>query len=166
MIPVFTRIIAVSTVCLAMLFALAIPLSSSPNPESVLVFAFENQTDDRNIDWIGTGLSELVVERLTAERDLYIFNRDERTNAYERMGIPESVAVTRATAISIGWDTGADFVVIGRIYGTHQDFQIEARILNLQNSSSGQNVIVNGDLQNLISMTSSLSFKLARQLVP
>jgi tetratricopeptide (TPR) repeat protein/TolB-like protein len=166
MIPVFTRIIAVSTVCLAMLFALAIPLSSSPNPVSVLVFAFENQTDDRNIDWIGTGLSELVVERLTAERDLYIFNRDERTNAYERMGIPESVAVTRATAISIGWDTGADFVVIGRIYGTHQDFQIEARILNLQNSSSGQNVIVNGDLQNLISMTSSLSFKLARQLVP
>src|SRR5215217_7517358 len=117
MFSVFTRIIAVSTVCLAMLFGLVLPLSSSPNPGSVLVFAFENQTDDRNIDWIGTGLSELVIERLTAERDLYIFNRDERTTAYQRMGIPESVAVTRATAISIGWDTGADFVVIGSIYG-------------------------------------------------
>jgi tetratricopeptide (TPR) repeat protein len=142
------------------------PLSASPNSESVLVFAFENQTDDRNIDWIGAGLSELVVDRLIAERDLYVFNRDERTTAYERMGIPESVAVTRATAMSIGWDTGADFVVIGRIYGTHQDFRIEARILNLKNSSSGLNVIVDGDLQNLIPMASSLSFKLARQLVP
>jgi tetratricopeptide (TPR) repeat protein/TolB-like protein len=166
MIPVFTRIIAVLTVCLATLFAWANPLPASPNPESVLVFAFENQTDDRNIDWIGTGLSELVAERLTGEHDLYVFNRDERTTAYERMGIPESMAVTRATAMSIGWDTGADFVVIGRIYGTHQDFRIEARILNLQDSSSGLNVIVNGDLQNLIPMASSLSFKLARQLVP
>jgi tetratricopeptide (TPR) repeat protein/TolB-like protein len=166
MIPVFTRIIAASVVCLSALFGLAIPLSARPNPDSVLVFAFENQTDDRNIDWIGTGLSELVVERLASEPDLYVFNRDERTIAYERMGIPESVAVTRATAMSIGWDTGADFVVIGRIYGTHQDFRIEARILNLKNSSSGLNVIVNGDLQNLIPMASSLSFKLARQLAP
>jgi tetratricopeptide (TPR) repeat protein/TolB-like protein len=166
MIPVFTRIIAVSTVCLAVLFGLAIPLSARPNPQSVLVFGFENQTDDRNLDWIGKGLSELVVERLTAERDLYVFNRDERATAYERMGIPESVTVTRATAMSIGWDTGADFVVVGRIYGTHQDFRIEARILNLQDSSSGLNVIVNGDLQNLIPMASSMSFKLARQLVP
>src|SRR6478735_601368 len=152
MIPVLTRIIAASIVSLAALFVLAMPLSASPNSESVLVFAFENQTDDRNIDWIGTGLSELVVERLAAERDLYVFNRDERTTAYGRMGIPESVAVTRATAMSIGWDTGADFIVVGRIYGTHQDFRIEARILNLRNSSSGLNVIVNGDLQNLIPM--------------
>ena len=142
MIPVFTRMFAVTTVCLAMLLSLATPLSARSNPESVLVFAFENQTDDRNIDWIGTGLSELVVERLSAERDLYIFNRDERTTAYERMGIPESAAITRATAMSIAWDTGADFIVIGRIYGTHQDFRIEARILNLQDSSSGLNVIV------------------------
>ncbi len=166
MIPVFTRIFAVATVCLATLLFLAMPLSARPNPESVLVFAFENQTDDRNIDWIGTGLSELVVERLSAERDLYVFNRDERTTAYERMGIPESVAVTRATAMSIAWDTGADYIVIGRIYGTHQDFRIEARILNLQDSSSGLNVIINGELQNLIPMAMSLSFKLARQLVP
>src|SRR6185369_7548551 len=153
-----------SIVCLATLSWLAMPLSARSNPASVLVFAFENQTDDRNIDWIGTGLSELVVERLTAERELYVFNRDERTTAYGRMGIPESVAVTRATAMSIGWDTGADFVVIGRIYGTHQDFRLEARILNLQDSSSGLNVTVDGDLQNLIPMASRLSFKLARQL--
>ena len=149
-----------------MLFASAVPLMASPPPQLVLVFAFENQTDDRNLDWIGTGLSELVTERFTAERSLYVFNRDERSAAYERMGIPESLAVTRATAMSIGWDTGADFIVIGRIYGTHQDFRIEARILNLQNSSSGLNVIVNGDLQNLIPMASSLSFKLVRQLIP
>jgi hypothetical protein len=67
MIPVFTRIIAVSIVCMATLSCLAMPLSARSGPATVLVFAFENQTDDRNIDWIGTGLSDLVVERLTAD---------------------------------------------------------------------------------------------------
>jgi TolB-like protein len=165
MIPVFTRIIGVSIVCLASLFGLAMPLPASPNRDSVLVFAIENQTDDRNVDWIGTGLSELIVERLTAERDLYVFNRDERSTAYERMGIPESVAVTRATAMSIGWDTGADFVGSAGFSGRIRIFGSK-RILNLQNSSSGLNVIVDGDIQNLIPMASTLSFKLARQLVP
>jgi len=167
MIPVFTRIIAVTAVSLAAFFSgLALPRTAYASPESVLVFAFENQTDDRNLDWIGTGLSELVAERLSSERNLYVFNRDERTMAYERMGIPESVSVSRATAMSIAWDTGADAVVVGRIYGTHQNFQIEARILNMQDSTSGLNVAVNGELQNLIPMATTLSFKLARQLVP
>jgi len=167
MIAVFTRIFAVTTVCLAALIAsLALPSTAYANPESVLVFALENQTDDRNIDWIGTGLSELIIERLSVEHDLYIFNRDERTAAYERMGMPESSAVSRATAISIAWDTGADAIVIGKISGNHQDFRIEARVLNLKDSSSGPVVNVSGELQNLIPMAASLSFRLARQLSP
>ena len=167
MIAVFTRIFAATTVCLAaVLVSLALPLTVQASPESVLVFAFENQTDDRNIDWIGTGLSELVLERLAAERDLYIFNRDERTAAFERMGIPESGTVSRATALSIAWDAGADAVVVGKISGSHQNFRIEARVLNLQDSTTGPTVFVEGGLQNLIPMATSLSFKLARQLAP
>jgi len=160
--PVFTRIIA----AIVALAALTTPVAAGVNTPSVLVFPFENQTGDHNIDWIGTGLSEMVVERLSAEHELYVFNRDERATAYERMGIPESVVVSRATAMSIAWDTGADLVVVGRIYGTHQDFRIEARLLNLQDASSGPDVVVSGELGNLIPLTTSLSFKLARQLVP
>ena len=167
MIAVFTRIFAVMTVCLAAVPGILVfPLGAQALPETVLVFAFENQTDDHNIDWIGTGLSELVVERLAAEREIYVFNRDERTSAFERMGIPESLAISRATALSIAWDTGADAVVIGKISGSHQDIHIEARVLNLQDSSTGPAVSVHGDLQNLIPMAASLSFKLSRQLVP
>ena len=78
----------------------------------------------------------------------------------------EAIGISRATAMSIAWDTGADSIVIGRIYGTHQDFKIEARILNLKEASAGPDVAVSDELQNLISMATSLSFKLARQLVP
>lgn len=159
----FSRIVAAIVVCLV---ALLSPLAVHADTASVLVFSFENQTDDRNIDWIGPGLSELVIERLSAERGLYVFTRDERTTAYERMGIPESVSVSRATAMSIGWDTGADAVVIGKIYGTHEDFRIEAHIVNLDGASSSPDVIVSGELQNVVPMATTLSFRLARQLVP
>jgi tetratricopeptide (TPR) repeat protein/TolB-like protein len=161
--PVSTRIFAAIAVCL---LTLAFPHVASASPGSVLVFSFENQTGDRNIDWIGTGLSEMVAERLSAEHGIYVFNRDERTIAYERMGIPESVAVSRATAMSIAWDTGADSIVIGRIYGSHEDFRIEARVLNMEDSSAWPDVVVTGELQNLIPMATSVSFKLARQLAP
>src|SRR5215831_16118773 len=105
--PVFTRISSAIAVCL---LALIFPFAASARPSSVLVFSFENQTGDRNIDWIGTGLSELVTERLSAEYGIYVFNRGERSTAYERMGIPESVSVSRATAMNIAWDTGADSI--------------------------------------------------------
>ncbi|HLQ78233.1 MAG TPA: tetratricopeptide repeat protein [Terriglobia bacterium] len=164
---VFNRIAAVFAVCaVSYIVAFAAPLSASADSNSVLVFCFENQTDDRNIDWIGTGISEMVLERLAAERSLYVFNRDERTTAYERMGIPETITVSRATAVSIAWDTGADSVVVGKISGTHQDFRIEAHILNLRDASSGPAIVVKGELQNVVPMATSLSFQLARQLVP
>src|SRR5438477_3503839 len=88
--PVFTRIFTAIIVCL---LALALPPATHANPASVMVFSFENQTGDRNIDWIGTGLSEMVAERLSAEQGIYVFSREERATAYERMGIPDSVAV-------------------------------------------------------------------------
>ncbi len=160
---VLTRIVAAIAACCV---ALALPPVSLAGPTTVLVFPFDNQTDDRNIDWIGTGLSELVTERLSAEHDLYVFNREERGAAYERMGIPETISVSRATAISLAWDSGADAIVIGKIFGTHQEFHIEARILRLKDTSSGEDVVVSGDLQNVIPLTASLSFRLSRQLVP
>src|SRR5216110_87016 len=92
---VFNRIAAVFAVCVVFyVVAFVTPMSACADTNSVLVFSFENQTDDRNIDWIGAGVSEMVVERLAAERSLYVFNRDERATAYERMGIPETVSVS------------------------------------------------------------------------
>ena len=43
---------------------------------SVLVFPFDNESNDRNLDWIGEGISELIIERLQSEPDLYVLQRD------------------------------------------------------------------------------------------
>ncbi len=121
---------------------------------------------DRTLDWIGQGLAAAIGDRLTARRELYVFGLDERVAEYERLGIPEGASVSRATAIRMAWDMGADALVTGRISGTHEAFQIDATILNLADDTAGVDVTVAGKLDELIPMAANLASSLAKQLVP
>src|SRR5262249_29620839 len=133
---------------------------------TVLVFGFENQTGDHNIDWIGEGLSDLISDRLFSENELYVFNRDERAAAYDRLAIPETVLVSRATAIKIAWDLGAGGAVLGTLSGSHDDFHIHARILDLASATSASDIEVAGKLDDVMPLAAKLSGQLAKTLVP
>ena len=61
---------------------------------------------------------------------------------------------------------GADVLVTGRISGTHEAFQINAKILNLAEDTAGVDVTVAGKLDELIPMAANLASNLANQLVP
>jgi len=150
---------------------LAIALATfSPLPsygqQTVLVNAFENQTGDRTLDWIGQGVAVSIGERLGAQRNLYVFGLDERLAAYDRLGIPETVNVSRATAIRMAWDVGADILITGRLSGRPDEFRIDARILNLVNDTAGADVTIQGKLDEVIPMAASLASRLSRQLTP
>lgn len=133
---------------------------------TVLVNAFGNDTGERNLDWIGEGLATAIADRLHTQRELYVFGRDERQAEYERLGIPEPLSVGRATSIRIAWDVGADLLVIGRYSGDHDDFRVEARVLNLGENTIDLELSVTGKLDELISMSASLASRLAVALVP
>jgi tetratricopeptide (TPR) repeat protein len=142
------------------------PAALSAQTTTVLVNAFENQTSDRNLDWIGEGLAVLIGERLTSEARLYVFSRDERMAEYDRLSIPDSVSVSRATAMRLAWDMGADVIVTGRISGTHDDFRIEAKILDLGEGGRDASATASGKLDDVISLAASLSSQLAKAVVP
>jgi Flp pilus assembly protein TadD/TolB-like protein len=144
----------------------SMPSILSAQQTTVLVNAFENQTSDRNLDWIGEGLSVLIGERLTAQPQLYVFGLDERMAEHDRLAIPDTVSVSRATALKIAWDMGADIIITGRISGTHDDFRIEARVLDLTEGNLNFEVNSSGKLDDVISMAASLSSQLAKGLVP
>jgi Flp pilus assembly protein TadD len=133
---------------------------------TVLINAFENQTGDRTLDWIGEGIATTVGERLGDQPELYVFGLDERIAEYDRLGIPETVAVSRATAIRLAWDMGADVLVTGWISGTHDAFRIDARILNLVDDTGGSNIIINGKLDEILPLAAFLATGLAKQIVP
>src|SRR5262249_20307860 len=99
---------------------------------TVLVFPFENEPNDRTLDWIGEGISELINQRLQPESSVYIMSREERIAVYDNIGIPEAAALSRATALKVGWEAGADSIVAGAFSGTADQFHITARLVDLE----------------------------------
>ncbi|MBI4475213.1 MAG: hypothetical protein HY646_21295 [Acidobacteria bacterium] len=125
------------------------------------MFPFENASSDRNLDWIGEGIAELINERLQSE----VFTRDERLAAFEKLGIPSEAAVSRATAVRLGWDAGADFVITGRYSGTPENFEVSARVIDLASSRSGREFKVTVKLEEFVrTRAKALDYMLGGQL--
>jgi tetratricopeptide (TPR) repeat protein/TolB-like protein len=148
-----------------MVVVLAATTAARADSSTVLAFPFENLTNDRTLDWIGEGISELIVERLQPEPGVYVFSREERLAAYERAGIPETAMVSRATALKFGWDNGADNVITGSFSGTADDFHILARLVDME-AGSAIEVKAEGKLQDVIPLTMTASWQLLRKIIP
>lgn len=133
---------------------------------TVLVFPFENLSTDRNLDWIGEGIAELIIERLRSEPGVYMFSREERLAALNKLGIPETATVSRATALKLGWDTGADGVVTGRFSMAAGQFEISARLADMEIGGSLEGINVRGRLEDVIPLMTALSVQLLRRIVP
>src|SRR5262245_14603823 len=99
---------------------------------TVLIFPFENLSSDRSLDWIGEGISELIIERLQREPAVYVYSREERLGMFDKLGIPETTSVSRATALKLAWDGAADNAIAGVFSGTPEQFHISARLMDTE----------------------------------
>jgi tetratricopeptide (TPR) repeat protein/TolB-like protein len=133
---------------------------------TVLVFPFENLSNDRSLDWISEGIAELIIERLQTEPGVTMFSREERLAWFDRLGIPETAMVSRATALKLGWDTGADSVVMGRFSGSPDQFEINARLVDMEKGGSSEEIKVEGKLEDVIQLTTALSRQLLNKIAP
>src|SRR5579883_2393282 len=148
-----------------MALALGVTGVAHADSSTILVFPFENQSNDRTLDWIGEGLSELIIQRLQPEPGVYVFSRDERLAIYDRIGIPENASLSRATTLKLAWDTGADHTVTGVFSGTADHFHITARLVDAEAGSASE-AEVDGKLEDVIPMTMNLSLRLLKKIVP
>jgi len=144
---------------------LAVTGRASADSSTVLVFPFENLSTDRTLDWIGEGIAELIVERLQPEPGVYVCTREERLTGYEKLGIPETTMVSRATALRFGWDTGADNIIAGSFSGTNDKFQIVARLVDMEAGGASE-IKLEGRLEDVIPLTMTLSWRLLKKIVP
>jgi len=132
---------------------------------TVLVFPFENLSNDHTLDWIGEGIAELIIERLQTEPGVYVSTREERLAGYETLGIPETAMLSRATSLKFGWDAGADNVITGSFSGTAGDLRIAARLVDMEAGAASETNI-DGKLEDVIPLTMTLSWQLLRKIVP
>jgi len=132
---------------------------------NVVVFSFDNLSNDRTLDWIGEGISELIIQRLRPEPGVYVFAREERLAAYEMFGIPDTSVISHATALKVGWGSGADQIVIGNFSANGGKFRMIARLVDLQ-AETAVAINLEGQLEDVIPLTMNASWQLLKKLVP
>ena len=99
------------------LITLVIPASSAvqaqnPNADVVMVLPFENVSNRPEYNWVGESFADALAELLN-KPGLVVVSSDQRELAYQQLRIPETVIVSRATAIKLARQAKASIVVIG-----------------------------------------------------
>jgi len=121
-----TILLAVASVSLAAATANAQP----PAPARILVMPFENVTREGRIFWLTEAAAVLITDDLNALGAAAI-TRVERQQAFERLQVPPSAALTDATVIRIAQLVGAAQVVLGSLQLENESLVVRARSIAL-----------------------------------
>lgn len=95
-----------------------------------LVFPFENAGSSPRLDWIGEGLEELTIQRLSAAGQ-QVYSHDGRANELDRYGLPPRARLSRATMLRLAEELDADFVIFGTFSSDGKALTVVARTLRV-----------------------------------
>ena len=124
-----------------------------------LVFPFENAGASPRLDWLGEGLEELTIERLSGAGE-QVYSHAGRLVELERYGLPRSSKLSRATMLHVAEDLDADFVVFGRFMANGTSLTIESRILKVSPARLLPALRETGTLDSLMDLHSRLVWRM------
>ena len=159
------------------LFALAVclcVLGPVAEADTYVVLPFFNVSKDKNLDWIGESLSEMVTEALAAE-GLVVLDRDNRVEVYRRLSIRPYAVLTKASVIKIGEALDAEHIIYGQFEfkpsaetaaKSKGSLQITGRFLDLKGLKQGPEFLEVGALEDLALLQNHLAWQTLRFIKP
>jgi tetratricopeptide (TPR) repeat protein len=124
-----------------------------------LVFPFENAGASPRLDWLGEGLEELTIERLSAA-GLQVYSHAGRTGELDRSGLPPTAKLSRASMLRIAQSMDADYVVFGRFASDGQALTVESQILRVSPTRLLPAIRETGPLDSLMDLHVRLLWRL------
>lgn len=130
-----------------------------PQEGIFLVFPFENVGASVRLDWIGEGLEELTIQRLS-EAGQQVYSHAGRLNEMDRYGLPSSAKLSRATMLHIGQEMDADYVVFGEYTSDGKTITVSARIMRVNPVALLPAIEESDPLASLMELETKLTWKL------
>ncbi|HEY1936904.1 MAG TPA: tetratricopeptide repeat protein [Candidatus Angelobacter sp.] len=162
----------VSIVLSLLLFAaravtLPLPAQQQPGPVRVsrllLIIPFENTSNTPGVDWISEAFPEVLGTRLTPS-GLFIMGREDRLNAFDRLGIPAAAKPSRATLYQIAQQLDADYVLMGNYRVEGATISAHARLMDMERLRLSPELTESGALTDLIAIQSALAWDVLNTL--
>lgn len=124
-----------------------------------LVFPFESVGASPRYDWLGEGLEELTIQRLSAAGQ-QVYSHAGRIGELDRSGLPPNAKLSRASMLRIAQNLDADFVILGRFTSDGQSLAVEAQILRVNPTRLLPAVKESGPLSSLMDVHLRLLWRL------
>jgi len=124
-----------------------------------LVFPFENEGASPRLDWLGEGLEELTIERLSAAGQ-QVYSHAGRTGELDRSGLPSTAKLSRASMLRIAQNMDADFVILGRFTSDGRSLMVESQILRVSPTKLLPAIRETGSLDSLMDLHVRLLWRL------
>ncbi len=133
--------------------------SAPPTQQGIfLVFPYENTGAGTRLDWLGEGLEELSIQRLSAAGQ-QVYSHEARLAELERYGLPVSARLSRATMLRVAEDLDADFVLFGSYSADDKSLMVTAHVLRVSPPALLPVVRVSGALDSLMDLHARLIWR-------
>jgi eukaryotic-like serine/threonine-protein kinase len=168
LIPAVVAVLAiVAAVGIWMFRSRFVHTGASAGRKSVAVLYFTNLSQDKSLDWLDRGLTEMLTTNLAQVQGLDVLSTERVHGAMQRLG-GSGGQIDPSAAQSVARDAGADDFITGTLLkvGPSQ-LRLDVRV---QDTRSGQIVFsdkLEGEsLQNIFGMIDSLTARIARTFLP
>src|SRR5271154_3197646 len=133
--------------------------AEASQPGIYLVFPFENAGASPRLDWLGEGLEELTIQRLSAAGQ-QVYSHSGRLDEMDRYGLPATAKLSRATMLHIAQEMDADYIVFGNFSSDGKILTFNARILRVNPVALMPAVHEIGPLESLLDMQAKATWRL------
>ncbi len=134
-------------------------------PQTLVVLPFENVSQAPGLEWVAESFPEILGQRLASDA-LHVVGREERMYAFDRLGLPSQVPLSRATLYRIAAEMDVDYVVFGRYNYDGSDLTASAQLMEMKPLRLGEEVTQAGPLVKLLEIESALAWDVLRQVDP
>jgi tetratricopeptide (TPR) repeat protein len=131
----------------------------------LLVLPFDNRTGQPSLEWIREASADIMSRRL-ASAGFAPMSRTDRMYALDHLGLPQAFHPSRASSLKLAETLDADSIIVGSYVTDGTGIVAEAQLVDVPHLRMSPPVTAHGEMRDLISVFSSLAWKLTRQLDP
>ena len=134
----------------------ALGAAQVPPGAPVLVLPFDNPKQDARLAWMREGAAVLLTDLLAASGEPVI-DRQERLRAFDRLQLPATAGLSRASSIKVGQVVAASVVVIGTLELSGDQLVARGRVVRLDTGRLLPDVQASGALTDVFAVFSRLA---------
>jgi tetratricopeptide (TPR) repeat protein len=141
------------------------PVGERLSNKIVLIIPFHNDSKVPGLEWIGEAFPEVMGQQMQSS-SVFVISREERLYAFDRLGIPGTAQLSRATLLRIAEQMDVDFVILGDYTYDGSRFMAKAQLLDMRRLHLSPPVTESGSLLQLIDIQTATAWDAMHEIEP